>query len=238
MRPVDTVKLYFYSNKAFGAQGNTYREPSAYTVQYHDGSAWRDVPGQVRSPAAPAPNYNRVDFPDVMAQRLRVLVTRDRDVRRRDQGAAGVPQRLGDAGAGRRRRDGAGHARAHARASGAVRRLHARGRARVLGVDDRERGLDRRGRRAERRRPERRLTPGHLVNGSFFLPQPLRARALNAANSGTAFNPVPLNLLAYDGPISNDAVTLQFRQSIGANDALRTGTYGKTLTFTLSTTNP
>ena len=84
---------------------------------------------------------------------------------------------------------------------------------------------------------------GHLVNGSFFLPQPLRVRALNAANSGTAFNLVgssasPLNLLAYDGPISNDAVTLQFRQSIGANDALRTGTYGKTLTFTLSTTSP
>ena len=70
------MKLYFYSNKAFGAGGNTYREPSAYTVQYHDGSGWVDVPGQVRSPAAPAANYNRVDFPDVMTRRLRVLVTR------------------------------------------------------------------------------------------------------------------------------------------------------------------
>ena len=49
---------------------------------------------------------------------------------------------------------------------------------------------------------------------------------------------MPINLLAYDGPISNDAVTLQFRQSIAANDALRTGTYSKTLTFTLSTTSP
>ena len=39
-------------------------------------------------------------------------------------------------------------------------------------------------------------------------------------------------------PISNDAVTLGFSQAIGANDALRTGTYSKTLTFTLSTTKP
>ena len=31
---------------------------------------------------------------------------------------------------------------------------------------------------------------------------------------------------------------LNFKQSIGANDALRTGTYAKTLTFTLSTTTP
>jgi hypothetical protein len=33
-------------------------------------------------------------------------------------------------------------------------------------------------------------------------------------------------------------VTLGFKQSIGANEPLRTGTYAKTLTFTLSTTNP
>ena len=31
-------------------------------------------------------------------------------------------------------------------------------------------------------------------------------------------------------------MSLDFKQSIGANDALRTGTYAKTLTFTLSTT--
>ena len=38
--------------------------------------------------------------------------------------------------------------------------------------------------------------------------------------------------------MSNDAVTIDFRQSIDANDPLRTGTYSKTLTFTLSTTSP
>jgi hypothetical protein len=84
---------------------------------------------------------------------------------------------------------------------------------------------------------------GHLVNGTFFLPQPLQARARNAANTGTAYNNVgstasPLNLLTYSGPISNDAVTLGFSQRINANDALRTGAYSKTLTFTLSTTQP
>jgi hypothetical protein len=84
---------------------------------------------------------------------------------------------------------------------------------------------------------------GRLVNGAFSLPQPLQARARNAANTGTAYNNVgssasPLNLLAYSGPVSNDAVTLGFSQRIEANDALRTGTYSKTLTFTLSTTQP
>ena len=84
---------------------------------------------------------------------------------------------------------------------------------------------------------------GHLVNGTFSLPEALQARARNAANTGTAYNNVgssasPLNLLTYSGPISNDQVTLGFSQKINANDALRTGAYSKTLTFTLSTTTP
>jgi X-Pro dipeptidyl-peptidase len=84
---------------------------------------------------------------------------------------------------------------------------------------------------------------GHLVNGTFALAQPLQARARNAANTGTAYNTVgssasPLNLLTYGGPVSNDSVALQFSQLINSSDALRTGTYSKTLTFTLSTTTP
>ncbi len=42
----------------------------------------------------------------------------------------------------------------------------------------------------------------------------------------------------WDGPASNDPVTITFSQHIGANDALRTGSYAKTLTFTLSATQP
>jgi len=65
--------------------------------------------------------------------------------------------------------------------------------------------------------------PGHLTNGSFALPEPLRVEI--APN-------------AWSGPVSNGPSTITFRQHIGANDALRTGSYSKTLTFTLSTTNP
>ena len=63
------------------------------------------------------------------------------------------------------------------------------------------------------------------------------------SGTGGALAPVggsanPTTLLTYTGPKSNDSVTVNFRQTIGANDALRTGAYAKTLTFTLSTTTP
>ncbi len=84
---------------------------------------------------------------------------------------------------------------------------------------------------------------GHLMNATFFLPSKVQARARNAANQTGNYADVgssaaPTQLLTYSGPIANDAVTLGFRQVIGANDALRTGPYSKTLTFTLSTTTP
>lgn len=40
------------------------------------------------------------------------------------------------------------------------------------------------------------------------------------------------------GPVGNDELTVNVEQSIGSTDPLRTGTYAKTLTFTLSTTSP
>ena len=43
---------------------------------------------------------------------------------------------------------------------------------------------------------------------------------------------------SWTAPVSNDPVTIAFKQHINANDPLRTGTYAKTLTFTLSTTTP
>ncbi len=84
---------------------------------------------------------------------------------------------------------------------------------------------------------------GRLVNGSFSLPQPLEVMAASTNGTGSAFAPLsatsaPVNVLTYAGPVSNDSATVSMRQSIGANDALRTGTYAKTLTFTLSTTQP
>jgi hypothetical protein len=84
---------------------------------------------------------------------------------------------------------------------------------------------------------------GHLVNGTFSLPQALQAKASSPLGAGADFAPVggssaPTPLLTYAGPVSNDPVDVRFRQVIGANDALRTGSYSKTLTFTLSTTTP
>ena len=47
-----------------------------------------------------------------------------------------------------------------------------------------------------------------------------------------------LSKAAWTAPVSNDVVTVGFKQHIGETDALRTGAYSKTLTFTLSTTTP
>ena len=82
---------------------------------------------------------------------------------------------------------------------------------------------------------------GKLVNGTFTLPQALKASATSPLGSSPAVGTVGASqtaLLIYSGPVSNDPLTLTFTQVIGANDALRTGTYGKTLTFTLSTAAP
>jgi hypothetical protein len=65
--------------------------------------------------------------------------------------------------------------------------------------------------------------PGHLANGAFSLPEALRVEIAPAS---------------WPGPVSNALSTITFRQHIGANDALRTGAYSRTLTFTLSTTSP
>jgi len=82
---------------------------------------------------------------------------------------------------------------------------------------------------------------GHLVNGAFALPAVLRAQGASTVGTGAGPNPVSAAgapLVSYNAPVSNDTAALTFLQTINANDALRTGTYGKVLTFTLSTTAP
>ncbi len=84
---------------------------------------------------------------------------------------------------------------------------------------------------------------GRLVNGAFSLAAPIQARAASAGGTGGALAAVggsaaPTSLLTYTAPKSNDSVTLSFSQAIGQNEALRSGTYSKALTFTLSTTAP
>jgi glycerophosphoryl diester phosphodiesterase len=65
--------------------------------------------------------------------------------------------------------------------------------------------------------------PGRLANGAFTLASPL----------GVTITPN-----AWSGPVSNAVADIAFTQPIGATEPLRTGTYARTLTFTLSTTNP
>jgi hypothetical protein len=79
---------------------------------------------------------------------------------------------------------------------------------------------------------------GHLVNGAFVLPQPLQARVGSAAFANVGSTAAPLSLRSWGGPTSNEGVTVDFSQLVNSNDALRTGKYSKTLTFTLSTTSP
>ncbi len=82
---------------------------------------------------------------------------------------------------------------------------------------------------------------GRLANGAFLLAQPLQAKASSATSPGADYAAVsgtPTPLLSYGGPVSGDQVTVGLKQSIGSTEPLRTGTYSKTLTFTLSTTTP
>src|SRR4051812_22151442 len=76
---------------------------------------------------------------------------------------------------------------------------------------------------------------GHLVNGTFSLPQALQVRSGTAAFAPVGGSSAPTSVVTWTGPASNDLRTIDFKQSIGASDALRTGSYSKTLTFTLST---
>jgi plastocyanin len=84
------------------------------------------------------------------------------------------------------------------------------------------------------------LAPGHLVNGTYVMSQPLQVKARNSANPATTFAAVesPITLLTWPGPVANDAVVVSFKQPIAVTDPLRSGTYAKTLLLTLSTTSP
>lgn len=88
---------------------------------------------------------------------------------------------------------------------------------------------------------------GRLVNGAYALESPLHITAAPsspdaggtpAAGGAVGGSASPTSLITYNGPLGSETATLTFRQAIGATEPLRTGSYGKTLTFTLSTTAP
>lgn len=84
---------------------------------------------------------------------------------------------------------------------------------------------------------------GKMVNGSFALPQTVQVGAVKMGDTtAPTFKPLggsaaPTQLLTFADPVASNAV-ITFKQPVAATDALRTGSYSKTLTFTLSTTNP
>jgi cytochrome c len=75
--------------------------------------------------------------------------------------------------------------------------------------------------------------PGHLLNGSSPLPQPLQVRA-----DAGPYAQVPADVRTYDGGVRELPVTIDFKQPIAATDVLVAGDYGKTLTLELVAATP
>jgi F5/8 type C domain/Amylo-alpha-1,6-glucosidase len=70
-RTVGAVELYFFSD------GERYEAPADFRLQYRASDAWLDVPGQQRSSRRPLANgENRIMFPALSTQQLRVILTR------------------------------------------------------------------------------------------------------------------------------------------------------------------
>ena len=79
---------------------------------------------------------------------------------------------------------------------------------------------------------------GHLVNGALAMPQALQVRANEGAFAPLSATGAALTLAAWSTPVGARPVTVEFKQPVAATDSLLTGSYGKTLTFTLSATTP
>ena len=196
-------------------------------------------PRKLRNALAAVKFGESVDIPVYVARAARRRVVRPGDADRhlRERPEQDRHRRLRR---GRRagRRHGAGDARVDDGHAGDVRRVPARLRPRLRGVDDRERDLDRGRRDAVRRRsqPGRDRPPGQ--RRVLAARSRCRPRARSSAYAPVGGSASPTSLETWSGPVSNDPVAIGFKQPIRSGDALRTGTYAKTLTFTLSTTTP
>jgi parallel beta-helix repeat protein len=68
------VKAHFYNDNG------GVKPPTAYKIQYWNGTAWVDAANQVRSPAAPAEGLNTITFTPVTASQVRILCTNQNPV--------------------------------------------------------------------------------------------------------------------------------------------------------------
>jgi hypothetical protein len=64
------------------------------------------------------------------------------------------------------------------------------------------------------------------------------AQEFQIKNDAGVYQMLPAGLKFWSGPTANESVPIELKQPVAANDPLRTGSYSKTLTFTLSTTSP
>lgn len=68
--PVSDIRWHGYDD------GGGVRPAAAYSLQYWTGSAWQEVPGQVRAPVTPVGNgVNRVTFPTLTTSKVRLVFT-------------------------------------------------------------------------------------------------------------------------------------------------------------------
>jgi hypothetical protein len=68
--PIDEIRYYSYCD------GGGIQDPASYLVQYWTGTAWADIGGQLRTPAALVCNdLNRVVFPAVTTSQVRLVLT-------------------------------------------------------------------------------------------------------------------------------------------------------------------
>ena len=79
---------------------------------------------------------------------------------------------------------------------------------------------------------------GHLVNGTLPMPQALKVGVVGGPLGALGGSAAPTLLKTWATPLANEAIQLQFRQSVAANDALLVGDYSKRVTLTLSATTP
>lgn len=82
------------------------------------------------------------------------------------------------------------------------------------------------------------VATGHLVNGELALVSSLLARAGSSPFAPVGSSASPLALQAFGAPVANEPVAVTFKQPIADTEPLRTGSYAKTVLFTLSSTTP
>jgi PKD repeat protein/plastocyanin len=79
---------------------------------------------------------------------------------------------------------------------------------------------------------------GRLVNGSQALDDPLQFKVGNSPFAPLSATGAPLGLTSFAQPVSKQSVPVDIKQHIDETDPLLTGSYSKTVVFTLSSTTP